>query len=173
MIAMMTCEWRPAYSHAQLIEYKIARGDRPLLIPPAYIPIHHGQLRRNYNPSADPAFDKAPFTGEEKSHADHVVDIVDADTSAKITVQEDRDVERTDSHEQPPKCTRTPNVILYCIHMGHNEGLFAVEVGSLLSDVREDERGVSRDTRGKKKKVDAYKQEHALDRATGLGEDLL
>jgi len=48
-----------------------------------------------------------------------------------------------------------------------NERLFVVEVDSLLSDVREDELGVSGGTRGKK--VDAYKQERALD---GLVEDL-
>jgi len=50
-----------------------------------------------------------------------------------------------------------------------NEGLCVVEVDSLLSDVREDERGVSGGTRGKK--VDAYKQERALDRVTGLTGD--
>jgi len=36
-------------------------------------------------------------------------------------------------------------------------------VKSLLSDVREDERNVSGGTRGRK--VDAYKQEHVLERA--------
>jgi hypothetical protein len=119
----------------------------------------------NYNPSADPAIDEAPFTGEENPAEDHAADVVDADTSAaKTTALEDRDAERTDSHEQPSKCTRTPmNVFRWDIT---NEGLFAVEVDSLLSDVREDERGVGGGTRGKK--VDAYKQERALDR-----EDLL
>jgi hypothetical protein len=60
----------------------------------------------NYNPSADPAFDKAPFTGE-----DHAADVIDADTPTKPAVQEDRDAERTDSYEQPSKCTRTHNDI--------------------------------------------------------------
>ncbi|KAF8501482.1 hypothetical protein F5888DRAFT_1801009 [Russula emetica] len=97
----------------------------------------------NYNPSADPAFDEAPFTGEENAEG-HATDVVDTDTSKRMA-QEDRDAERTDSHEQPSK----------------------FEVDSLLSDVREDELGVSGGTRGKK--VDAYKQERALD---GLVEDL-
>jgi len=102
----------------------------------------------NYNPSADPAFDEAPFTGEENAAEDYTPDAVDADTSAaKIIAQEDRDAERTESHGQPSK----------------------FEVDSLLSDVREDERGVSGGTRGKK--VDAYKQERALDRVTGLTGD--
>jgi hypothetical protein len=61
----------------------------------------------NYNPSADPVIDEAPFTGEENA-----VDVVDVDTSAaKIIIQEDRDAERTDSHEQPSKCTQPPNDI--------------------------------------------------------------
>jgi hypothetical protein len=65
----------------------------------------------NYNPSADPAFDEAPFTGEENVE-DYAVDVVDADTSAaKMIAQEDRDAERTDSHGQPSKYTRTPNDI--------------------------------------------------------------
>jgi hypothetical protein len=119
----------------------------------------------NYNPSADPAFDEAPFTGEENAE-ENAVDVVDADTSAaKMTAQEDRDAERTDSHGQPSKCTRASMTYSEIT----NEGLFAVEVDSLLSDVREDERGVSGGTRGKK--VDAYKQERALDRATGLAGD--
>lgn len=42
----------------------------------------------------------------------------------------------------------------------------AVEVDSLLSDVREDERNVRGGTRGRK--VDAYKQERELDYATDL-----
>jgi hypothetical protein len=45
----------------------------------------------------------------------------------------------------------------------------SVEVDSLLSDVRDDERGVSGGTR--KKEVDAYKQERALDRSIELAED--
>jgi hypothetical protein len=67
----------------------------------------------NYNPSADPAFDEAPFTGEENATGDHAADVVvDADTSAaKITAQDDRDAERTDLHEQTSKCTQTPNDI--------------------------------------------------------------
>jgi len=40
----------------------------------------------------------------------------------------------------------------------------------LLSDVREDERGVSGGTRGKK--VDAYKQERSVDRVTEHAEQL-
>ena len=61
----------------------------------------------SYNASADPAFDEAPFTGEENT-GDYAVDVVEADASAKIAIQEDRDAERTDSHEQPSKCTRAP-----------------------------------------------------------------
>lgn len=103
---MTTCEWRRAYSHTQLVEYKMGAraGNLSLLIPPTYLSyIIMANYDANYNPSADPAFDEAPFTGEENA-----VDVVDADTSAaKITAQEDRDAERTDSHGQPSKCTRT------------------------------------------------------------------
>jgi hypothetical protein len=42
----------------------------------------------------------------------------------------------------------------------------AVEVDSLVSDLRDDERNISRGTRGKK--VDAYRQEREVDRATDL-----
>lgn len=99
----------------------------------------------NYNPNADPAFDEAPFTGDENTE-DYAVDVIDADAETSA-IQEDRDAEQTDSQGQPSK----------------------FEVDSLLSDVREDERGVSGGTRGKK--VDAYKQERALDRVTGLAGD--
>jgi hypothetical protein len=58
----------------------------------------------NYNPNADPAFDEAPFTGEDRA-----ADDVDAGTPSKLAVQEDRDAERTDSHEKPSKCTRIHN----------------------------------------------------------------
>lgn len=61
-----------------------------------------------YNPSADPAFDKAPFTGEDAA------DVAAADTSAK-TIAQEGDVQRTDSHERPSKCTRTPD-----LQMGHD-----------------------------------------------------
>jgi len=84
----------------------------------------------NYNPSADPRLDDAPFTGEEV--ADHTADVADTDASLERASREDRDAAKTDSHQR-----------------------LSVEVDSLLSDVREDERNVSEGTRGKK--VDAYK----------------
>ena len=57
----------------------------------------------NYNPSADPAFDEAPFAGEES--AAEVADVVDEESAAKVMAREDRDAEQTDSHGQPSKCT--------------------------------------------------------------------
>lgn len=73
-------------------------------------PRRHGQLRRKLQPGADPAFDKVAFIGEEDSE-DHAADVVDVDISAEISAHEDRDAERTDSHEQPSNCTRTPNEV--------------------------------------------------------------
>jgi hypothetical protein len=80
----------------------------------------------SYNPSADPAFDEAPFTGEENAAEDHAADVVDADTSAEITAQEDRDAERTDSHGQPSKCTRTQ--MTYLDGTLTNEGLLQLRL---------------------------------------------
>ena len=68
----------------------------------------------SYNPSADPAFDKAPFTGEDAA------DVAAADTSAETIAQGSRDAERTDSHEHPSKCTRTPMTFRWDMT---NEGL--------------------------------------------------
>lgn len=61
----------------------------------------------NYNPSADPAFDEAPFSEGENAVEDQAAEVVDADSSDEIAVQEDRNAERTDSHGQPSECTRT------------------------------------------------------------------
>jgi len=73
----------------------------------------------NFNPSADPAFDDAPFTGEENAE-DHATDVIDADTAAKTAALEDRDAERTQSHEQPSKCMQSSRYIQIGIT---NEGL--------------------------------------------------
>jgi hypothetical protein len=62
----------------------------------------------NYNPSADPAFDEAPFTEGENAVEDQAEEVVDADSSVEIGTQEDLNAEGTDSHGQPSKCTRTP-----------------------------------------------------------------
>lgn len=69
VMSMTTCEWRRAYSHTQPIEYNtVARGDLSLFIPPT---THTNPSMANYdpnhNPSSDPAFDKAPFSGEENA----------------------------------------------------------------------------------------------------------
>jgi hypothetical protein len=69
----------------------------------------------NYNPSADPAFDDAPFTGEENAE-DHATDVTDAETAAL----EDSDAERTQLHEQPSKCMQPSRYIQIGIT---NEGL--------------------------------------------------
>jgi len=95
----------------------------------------------DYNPSADPSFDDAPFTGEENDE-DYAADVEGEDTALETAAREDRDAAKTDSHERPSK----------------------FEVDTLLSDVRDDERDVSGGTRGKK--VDAYKQEREVDLAT-------
>jgi hypothetical protein len=57
----------------------------------------------NYNPSADPGLDDAPYTGGENAE-DYTAGIEGADASLE-TAREDRDAERTDSHERPLKCT--------------------------------------------------------------------
>jgi len=97
----------------------------------------------SYNPSADPSFDDAPFTGEENAK-DYIADVEGADASLATAAREDRDATKTDSHERPSK----------------------FEVDTLLSDVRDDERDVSGTTRGRE--VDAYKQEREVDQVTDL-----
>lgn len=57
----------------------------------------------NYNPSADPRLDDAPFTGEEVAE-DHTADVADADASLETAAREDRDATKTASHERPSKC---------------------------------------------------------------------
>jgi len=57
----------------------------------------------NYNPSVDPGLDDAPYTGEESAE-DYTAAVEGADASLE-TAREDRDAERTGSHERPSKCT--------------------------------------------------------------------
>ena len=73
----------------------------------------------SYNPSADPAFDEAPFTEGENAVEDQGAEVVDADSSVERAIQEDRDAEQTDSHGQPSKCTRIP--------MTYSDGTFTNE----------------------------------------------
>jgi hypothetical protein len=109
VMSMTTCEWRRAYSHTQPVEYKISWTQLPVVThPTTHIPSIMISYDANYNPSADPAFDEAPFTEGENAVEDQAAEVVDADSSVEITVQEDRNAERTNSHGQPSKCTRIP-----------------------------------------------------------------
>jgi hypothetical protein len=65
----------------------------------------------DYNPSADPAFDDAPFTGEENAE-DYDADVVGANTSLETAAREDRDATRSDSHERPSKCMYISSIVM-------------------------------------------------------------
>jgi hypothetical protein len=65
----------------------------------------------DYNPSADPAFDDAPFTGEENAD-DYDADVVGANASLETAAREDRDATRTDSHERPSKCMCISSIVM-------------------------------------------------------------
>lgn len=103
---MTTCEWRRGSCIFTWLNTIVAHGDLSLLTSDTSSSVmtnfdaNSGKLQLG----ADLAFDRAAFIGEEDSE-NHVID---AESSAEMTAQEDRDAERTDSHEQPSKCTRSP-----------------------------------------------------------------
>ncbi|KAH9972755.1 hypothetical protein BGW80DRAFT_1459502 [Lactifluus volemus] len=98
----------------------------------------------NYNPNADPAFDNAAFTGDDNAEH-HASDVDGTDTSLETMLG---------------KTVMLPRLI----HM--NDLRNVIEVDTLTSDLRDDEKNIGGGTRGIK--VDFYRQEREVDRAVDL-----